>query len=150
MRENSAILSCQTNEFAGDYIRPPPKQATIVLIKANHIERAIGGIGWGRSFSGRCASRGPRAFSGGQATHFLRASGQAMIELGIFDNDILVVDCAVISRHGYIVVAVIDGDFGGPGAPDVNAGWAQSSVRPGDYVYCQRRTGGGGDRRAWR
>lgn len=46
-----------------------------------------------------------------QATYFLRASGQSMIELGIFDNDILVVDRALKPRHGHIVVAVVDGDF---------------------------------------
>jgi DNA polymerase V len=46
-----------------------------------------------------------------QATYFLRASGLSMIELGIFDNDILVVDRAVKPRHGHIVVAIVDGDF---------------------------------------
>ena len=46
-----------------------------------------------------------------QATYFLRASGQSMIEAGIFDNDILVVDRALKPRHGHIVVAVVDGDF---------------------------------------
>ena len=46
-----------------------------------------------------------------QATYFLKASGHSMIEAGIFDNDILVVDRAVKPRHGHIVVAVVDGDF---------------------------------------
>lgn len=46
-----------------------------------------------------------------QATYFLRASGQSMVEAGIFDNDILVVDRAVKPRHNHIVVAVVDGDF---------------------------------------
>ena len=46
-----------------------------------------------------------------QATYFLRASGQSMIESGIFDNDILVVDRAIKPRHNHIVVAVVDGDF---------------------------------------
>ena len=46
-----------------------------------------------------------------QATYFLRASGQSMVEAGIFDNDILVVDKAIKPRHGHIVVAVVDGDF---------------------------------------
>ena len=45
------------------------------------------------------------------ATYFLRASGQSMIEAGIFDNDILVVDRAIKPRHNHIVVAVVDGDF---------------------------------------
>jgi len=46
-----------------------------------------------------------------QATYFLRARGLSMVGLGIFDNDILVVDRAVKPRHGHIVVAIVDGDF---------------------------------------
>ena len=46
-----------------------------------------------------------------QATYFMRASGQSMVEAGIFDKDILVVDRAVKPRHNHIVVAVVDGDF---------------------------------------
>jgi len=46
-----------------------------------------------------------------QATYFLRASGSSMMEAGIFDKDILVVDRAIKPRHNHIVVAVVDGDF---------------------------------------
>lgn len=46
-----------------------------------------------------------------QATYFLRASGLSMVESGIFDNDILVVDKAIKPRHNHIVVAVVDGEF---------------------------------------
>jgi DNA polymerase V len=46
-----------------------------------------------------------------QATYFLRASGQSMVDAGIFDNDVLVVDRAIKPRHNHIVVAVVDGDF---------------------------------------
>ena len=46
-----------------------------------------------------------------QATDFLRASGHSMVEAGIFDKDILVVDRAIKPRHNHIVVAVVDGDF---------------------------------------
>ena len=46
-----------------------------------------------------------------QATYFLRASGQSMVDAGIFDKDILVVDRAVKARHNHIVVAIVDGDF---------------------------------------
>ena len=45
------------------------------------------------------------------ATYFLRASGISMIELGIFDGDLLVVDRAIRPRHGHIVVAIVDGEF---------------------------------------
>ena len=46
-----------------------------------------------------------------QATYFLRASGQSMMDAGIFDKDILVVDRAIKPRHNHIVVAIVDGDF---------------------------------------
>jgi DNA polymerase V len=46
-----------------------------------------------------------------QATYFLRSSGHSMVEAGIFDNDILVVDRAIKPRNNHIVVAVVDGDF---------------------------------------
>ncbi len=46
-----------------------------------------------------------------QATYFLRASGHSMVEAGIFDKDILVVDRAIKPRHNHIVVAIVDGDF---------------------------------------
>jgi DNA polymerase V len=46
-----------------------------------------------------------------QATYFLRASGHSMVEAGIFDKDLLVVDRAIKPRHNHIVVAVVDGDF---------------------------------------
>lgn len=46
-----------------------------------------------------------------QATYFLRASGQSMVEAGIFDNDILVVDRAIKPRRNHIVVGIVDGDF---------------------------------------
>ena len=34
-----------------------------------------------------------------------------MIEAGIFDGDILVVDRAVKPRHSHVVVAIVDGDL---------------------------------------
>ena len=46
-----------------------------------------------------------------QATYLLRAKGQSMVEAGIFDNDILVVDRAIKPRNTHIVVAIVDGDF---------------------------------------
>ena len=46
-----------------------------------------------------------------QATFLLRAQGHSMMDAGIFDNDILVVNRAVKPRHKHIVVAVVDGEF---------------------------------------
>lgn len=46
-----------------------------------------------------------------QATFFWQASGDSMREAGIFSDDILVVNRALIPRHGHIVVAQVDSDF---------------------------------------
>ena len=46
------------------------------------------------------------------ATFMWRISGESMIELGIFDGDIVVVNRALLpAKHGDIVVAEVDGDF---------------------------------------
>lgn len=45
------------------------------------------------------------------ATYFVRASGDAMIEGGIGNGDLLVVDSSVTARHHDIVIAAINGDF---------------------------------------
>ena len=46
-----------------------------------------------------------------QATFMLRARGHSMMEAGIFDNDILLMNRALVPRHRHIVVAVVNGDF---------------------------------------
>lgn len=46
-----------------------------------------------------------------QATFFLRVRGDSMRELGIFDNDVLLVDRAVRPGHRHIVVAIVDGEY---------------------------------------
>ncbi len=45
------------------------------------------------------------------ATFMWQARGLSMIDLGIADSDILVVNRALNPKHGDIVVAEIDGDF---------------------------------------
>lgn len=45
------------------------------------------------------------------ATYVMRASGESMVEYGIFDGDILLVDRAIRPRHGHIVVANHDNEF---------------------------------------
>jgi len=45
------------------------------------------------------------------ATFFVRASGSSMIEAGISDNDILVVDRSIDAETGNIVIAAIDNEF---------------------------------------
>ena len=46
-----------------------------------------------------------------QATFLLRVSVDSMRDLGIFDNDILVVNKAIKPRNNLVVVAVVDGEF---------------------------------------
>ena len=46
-----------------------------------------------------------------QATFFMRVSGSSMVNFGINDQDILVVNKSKRPRHGLIVVAAVDGEF---------------------------------------
>lgn len=45
------------------------------------------------------------------ATFFVRAAGSSMINVGIHENDILIVDRSIAPTHGKIVVAAIDGQL---------------------------------------
>ncbi|CAQ89429.1 translesion error-prone DNA polymerase V autoproteolytic subunit [Escherichia fergusonii] len=45
------------------------------------------------------------------ATYFVKAAGDSMIEAGIGDGDLLVVDSAITASHGDIVIAAVDGEF---------------------------------------
>jgi DNA polymerase V len=46
-----------------------------------------------------------------QATYFMRVSGLSMMDAGISEGDVIVVDRAIKPKSGQIVVAVIDGEF---------------------------------------
>ncbi|MBM3468012.1 MAG: translesion error-prone DNA polymerase V autoproteolytic subunit [Alphaproteobacteria bacterium] len=45
------------------------------------------------------------------STFFVRASGNSMINAGINDNDILVVDRSIEPKHGDIVIAALNGEL---------------------------------------
>lgn len=45
------------------------------------------------------------------ATFFVRVNGDLMINAGINDNDILVVDRSIKPSHGKIIIAVLDGQM---------------------------------------
>ena len=45
------------------------------------------------------------------ATFFMRVSGSSMVNFGINDQDILVINKSKRPRHGLIVVASVDGEF---------------------------------------
>ncbi|MGF4651986.1 translesion error-prone DNA polymerase V autoproteolytic subunit, partial [Klebsiella pneumoniae] len=45
------------------------------------------------------------------ATYFVKAAGDSMIEGGISEGDLLVVDSSRKAEHGDIVIAAVDGEF---------------------------------------
>ena len=45
------------------------------------------------------------------ATYYVRASGDSMLDAGIHDGDVLVVDRSLQAADGNIVVAALNGDF---------------------------------------
>ncbi len=45
------------------------------------------------------------------ATFFMRVSGQSMRDMGIFENDIVVIDKSLDAKNGDIVVAVLNGAY---------------------------------------
>lgn len=45
------------------------------------------------------------------ATYFVKASGDSMIDAGISEGDLLVVDSSRKAEHGSIVIAAVDGEF---------------------------------------
>ncbi|WP_319783564.1 translesion error-prone DNA polymerase V autoproteolytic subunit [Oceanisphaera sp. IT1-181] len=45
------------------------------------------------------------------ATYLVRASGDSMINAGIYPGDLLVVDRSVEARHGQIVIASVNGEM---------------------------------------
>lgn len=46
-----------------------------------------------------------------ESTFFVRAKGHSMVDAGIFDGDLLVVDKSLTPSSGDIVIAVVDGDL---------------------------------------
>lgn len=45
------------------------------------------------------------------ATFFVRVQGESMKDIGILNNDLLVVDRSLTAKDGQVIVAVIDGEF---------------------------------------
>jgi DNA polymerase V len=45
------------------------------------------------------------------ATFYLRVSGDSMIDAGIFDNDIVIVDKSVKAEDSDIIIAALNGEF---------------------------------------
>lgn len=45
------------------------------------------------------------------ATFFMRMSGDAMVNTGIFDNDLLIVDRSIEPQNNSIIIAVLNGEL---------------------------------------
>jgi len=45
------------------------------------------------------------------STFFMRVSGDSMINAGIFDKDILIVDRSINPKHGKVVIAAVNGEL---------------------------------------
>ena len=45
------------------------------------------------------------------STFFLRVKGDSMINAGIKDNDLIIVDKSLVAKPGNIIIAMIDGEF---------------------------------------
>lgn len=46
-----------------------------------------------------------------QSTFVMRAAGDAMVDAGISDGDVLLVDRAITPAHGNVVIAAVDGEL---------------------------------------
>ena len=46
-----------------------------------------------------------------EATFFVKVSGNSMVGAGIYDGDILIVDCSLEAKNGDVIVAIFEGDF---------------------------------------
>lgn len=46
-----------------------------------------------------------------ETTFYARVSGESMVDAGIFDGDVLVVDRSLLPQNGDFVIAAIDGEF---------------------------------------
>ena len=45
------------------------------------------------------------------ATFFVRVSGESMIDAGIFDGDLLIIDRSLVAKSGSIVLAIVEDEF---------------------------------------
>jgi len=46
-----------------------------------------------------------------EATFFVRVTGDSMVQAGIYEGDILIVDCALEAKVDDVVVAILEGEF---------------------------------------
>lgn len=46
-----------------------------------------------------------------EATFFVRVTGDSMVQAGIYEGDILIVDCALEVQQDDVIVAILEGEF---------------------------------------
>jgi DNA polymerase V len=79
------------------------------------------------------------------ATFLVRATGDSMVNAGINENDILIVDRSITAQHGKIVIAAIDGQLtvkrlqkksdGTPILMPENSNYSPIEVKEGSEVF---------------
>lgn len=91
-----------------------PVLAQVVLPAAMVVELGSVHAGFPSPADDHCARRLDlieRLITHPQATYLMRVRGLSMVDAGIFDGDVVVIDRAIKPRSGHIVVAVVDGEF---------------------------------------
>lgn len=88
----------------------PVTASPMSLVLANSPVRA-GSPSPTADFGGRCLDLSEILVEHPYSTFLMRVAGPSMIGYGIDDGDLIVVDRAILPRHGGIVVAVVDGDY---------------------------------------
>ena len=91
-----------------------PVLAQVVLPAAMVVELGSVHAGFPSPAGDHCARRLDlieRLITHPQATYLMRVRGLSMVDAGIFDGDVVVIDRAIKPRSGHIVVAVVDGEF---------------------------------------
>ncbi|MBU2739503.1 LexA family protein [Acidithiobacillus concretivorus] len=66
------------------------------------------------------------------ASFFLKVSGDSMLDYGIHDGDLLIVDRAIDAREGHIVIAAIDGELT---VKKLGKHAGQPALLPGNSAY---------------
>ncbi|WP_414040986.1 LexA family protein [Acidithiobacillus sp. M4-SHS-6] len=66
------------------------------------------------------------------ASFFLRVSGDSMLDYGIHDGDLLIVDRAIDAREGHIVIAAVDGELT---VKKLGKHAGQPALLPGNSAY---------------
>ena len=107
---DQVLLQAQENLPVPDYARSHPSPTHMLLPLAESSVRA-GFPSPAENHIEAWLDLNQLLVSHQEATFFVRAKGDSMLQAGIAEGDILVVDRARTASHGHIVIAVIEGEF---------------------------------------